>query len=94
MHQKNKSVISIFPLIRLYPLFFQYLHVKGATNERKSDFRLNASSVANNSENILDEAGDKIKAGINAMTKKVRDPDKDLQVEYIREKFKEDTKDY
>jgi hypothetical protein len=28
------------------------------TNERKSDFRLNASSVANNSENILDEAGD------------------------------------
>ena len=39
------------------------------TIERKSDFRLNASSVANNSENILDEAGDKIKAGINAMTK-------------------------
>ena len=39
------------------------------TNQRKSNFRLNASSVANNSENTLDEAGDKIKAGINAMTK-------------------------
>lgn len=64
------------------------------TNERKSDFRLNASSVANNSEDILDEAGDKIKAGINAMTKKIKDPDKDLQAEYTKEKFKEDTKDY
>ena len=42
------------------------------TKERKSDFRLNASSVANNSEDILDEAGDKIKAGINAMTKKIK----------------------
>lgn len=64
------------------------------TNERRSDFRLNASSVANNSENILDEAGDKIKAGINAMTKKIKDPNKDLQSEYTKEKFKEDTKDY
>ncbi|HKU83159.1 MAG TPA: hypothetical protein VJP58_03880 [Candidatus Nitrosocosmicus sp.] len=64
------------------------------TNERRSDFRLNATSVANNSENILDETGDKIKAGINAMTKKIKDPDKDLQSEYTKEKFKEDTKDY
>ena len=64
------------------------------TNERRSDFRLNASNVANNPENILDEAGDKIKAGINAMTKKIKDPDKDLQSEYTKEKFKEDTKDY
>jgi len=28
------------------------------------------------------------------MTKKIKDPDKNLQAEYIKEKFKEDTKDY
>jgi hypothetical protein len=64
------------------------------TNYRKYDFRQNTSRVANNSENIVDGGGDKIKAGIKAMTKKIKDPDKDLQEEYIKEKFKEDTKDY
>lgn len=64
------------------------------TNDRKDDPRQNISRVANNSENRVDEVGDKIKAGIKAMTKKVKDPDKDLQVEYNKEKFKEDTKDY
>ena len=63
------------------------------TNDRKHDFRQNTSRVANNSENRVDE-GDKMKAGIKAMTKKIKDPDKDLQEEYIKEKFKEDTKDY
>ena len=42
----------------------------------------------------LDEIGDKINAGINAMTKKIDKPEKDLKTEYHREKFKEDTKDY
>lgn len=63
-------------------------------NDRKDGFRQNISSAANNSENSLGEAGDKIKAGIKAMTKKIKDPDKDLQTEYTKEKFKEDTKDY
>jgi hypothetical protein len=63
-------------------------------NDRKDGFRQNISSAANNSENSLCEAGDKIKAGIKAMTKKIKDPDKDLQAEYTKEKFKEDTKDY
>ncbi|MDF0682101.1 MAG: hypothetical protein P0116_14175 [Candidatus Nitrosocosmicus sp.] len=64
------------------------------TNDRKVDFRQNTSRVANNSENSLDEAGDKIKAGIKAMTKKIKDPDRNLQAEYTKQKFKEDTKDY
>ena len=42
------------------------------TNDRKHDFRQNTSRVANNSENIVDEGGDKIKAGIKAMTKKIK----------------------
>ena len=63
------------------------------TNDRKDDFRQNTSSVVNNSENTVDEVGDIIKAGIKAMTKKIKDSDKDLHVEYTKEKFK-DTKDY
>jgi hypothetical protein len=63
-------------------------------NDRKDGFRQNISSAANNSENSLGETGDKIKAGIKAMTKKIKDPAKDLQAEYTKEKFKEDTKDY
>jgi hypothetical protein len=63
-------------------------------NDQKDDFRQYASRVANSSEGRVDEAGDKIKAGIKAMTKKIKDPDKDLQAEYTKEKFKEDTKDY
>ena len=64
------------------------------TNDRKHNFQQNTSRVANNSENRVDEVGYKIKAGIKAITKKMKDPDKDLQAEYIKEKFKEDTKDY
>jgi hypothetical protein len=64
------------------------------TNDRKDDFRQNISNTAGNSNNSLDEAGDKFKAGIKAITKKLKDPDKDLQAEYTKEKFKEDTKDY
>jgi hypothetical protein len=64
------------------------------TNDRKDDFRQNTSSVVNNSENTVDEVGDIIKAGIKAMTKKIKDSDKDLHAEYTKEKFKEDTKDY
>jgi len=48
----------------------------------------------NNSENSLDKIGDKIKAGFKAMTKKIKDPDKDLPAEYNKEKFKKGSKDY
>jgi hypothetical protein len=64
------------------------------SNDRKDNFRKNTSHIVNNSENSLYEAGDKIKAAIKAMTKKVKNPDKDLHAEYTKEKFKEDTKDY
>ena len=64
------------------------------SNDRKNDFRKNTSRIVNKSENSLSEAGDKIKAGIKAMAKKVKDPGKDLYAEYTKEKFKEDTKDY
>jgi hypothetical protein len=40
-------------------------------------------------EEELEDAGDKVKAGAKAFAKKVADPDKDLESEYQEEKFKE-----
>ena len=40
-------------------------------------------------EEELENAGDKIKAGAKAFGKKVADPDKDLENEYQKEKIKE-----
>lgn len=44
------------------------------TNERKDVFRQNTSPIANNSENTVEEVGDKIKPGIKATTMKIKDP--------------------
>ena len=40
-------------------------------------------------EEELEDAGDKVKAGAKAFGKKVADPDKDLESEYEKEKIKE-----
>ena len=63
-------------------------------NTSRDHLRQNANPSANDNENNLDEVGDKVKAGIKAMKKKIEDPDKKVQTEYHKEKFKEDTKDY
>jgi hypothetical protein len=60
----------------------------------KDDFRQNTIGAVNNSENTVDELGDKIKVGIEVMTKKIKYSDKNLHAEYMKDKFKEDTKDY
>lgn len=63
-------------------------------NTSKDHLRQNTNLDTHDAENNLDDVGDKIKAGIKAMKKKIKDPDKALQAEYTKEKFKEDTKDY
>ena len=40
-------------------------------------------------EEELEDAGDKIKAGAKAFGKKVEDPDRDIEAEYQEEKIKE-----
>ena len=40
-------------------------------------------------EEELEDAGDKVEAGAKAFVKKVADPDKDLESEYEKEKIKE-----
>ncbi len=40
----------------------------------------------------VEDAGDKIKAGAKAIGKKAEDPNRDLETEYEKEKFKEETR--
>lgn len=49
--------------------------------------------MMNNHKNELENTGDKIKAGAKAVGKKIEDPDRDLEVEYNKEKVKEQIKD-
>lgn len=63
-------------------------------NTIRDHLRKNSNSNVQAPENNLDEIGDKIKADVNAMKKKVEKPNEDLLTEDSREKFKEDTKDY
>lgn len=44
----------------------------------KDDFRQNTIGAVNNSENTVDELGDKIKVGIKVMTKKIKYSDKNF----------------
>jgi hypothetical protein len=41
----------------------------------------------------IDEVGDKIKASAKAVKNKIEDPDRDIDLEYKKEKLKEDVKD-
>lgn len=41
----------------------------------------------------IDEVGDKIKAGAKATKNKLEDTDRDIDLEYRKEKLKEDVKD-
>lgn len=60
---------------------------------RKNDLNRNLRNASDNMKDSLDEAGDKIKAGAKAMGRKIEDTDRDVDVEYNKEKLKEDSKD-
>jgi len=53
--------------------------------KEKTEFK----DTKNDTEEKLEDAGDKVKAGAKAFGKKVADPDKDLETEYQKEKIKE-----
>jgi hypothetical protein len=54
--------------------------------EIKSETKVDRKSET---EQDLESAGDKIKAGAKALGKQIDDPDRDLGTEYSKEKFKE-----
>jgi len=61
---------------------------------RKDDVQEDVGDTAENVEDSLDEAGDKIKAGAKAMANKIDDPGRDMSTEYNKEKLKEEAKDF
>ena len=53
--------------------------------KEETEFKVGKSDT----EEDLEDAGDKVKAGAKAIGKKVADPDRDLENEYQKEKIKE-----
>jgi hypothetical protein len=54
--------------------------------KKKVEYKVDRKSET---ERDLEDAGDKMKAGAKAMGNKLADPDRDLETEYNKEKFKE-----
>jgi hypothetical protein len=54
--------------------------------KKKVEYKVDSKSET---ERDLEDAGDKMKAGAKAMGNKLADPDRDLETEYNKEKFKE-----
>ena len=53
--------------------------------KEKTEFEVGKTDT----EEKLEDAGDKVKAGAKAVAKKVSDPDRDLESEYHKENIKE-----
>ena len=54
--------------------------------KKKVEYEVDRKSEA---ERDMEDAGDKMKAGAKAAANKLSDPDKDMNTEYHKEKFKE-----
>jgi len=65
------------------------------TNITMGDYKIKKETefedTKTDTEEELENAGDKVKAGAKAFGKKVADPDKDLESEYQKEKIEEKT---
>lgn len=59
-------------------------------DEKDTELERDAKRATDETKDTLAEAGDKIKAGAKAVGNKVKDPDRDLDTEYDKEKLKED----
>ena len=59
-------------------------------DDMTKEIERDAKTTTDEAKETLDEAGDKIKAGAKAAGNKLKDPDRDLDTEYDKEKIKED----
>lgn len=59
-------------------------------NDAEREMKRKTQNAIDDTKNAFEETGDKIKAGAKAMGNKMKDPDKDLDTEYSKEKAKED----
>ena len=79
--------------MRTSTLLFLLLSNVVHTNITMGDFKIKNKTEfevgKNDTEEQLEDAADKVKAGAKALGKKVADPDRDLESEYQEEKIKE-----
>lgn len=59
--------------------------------DRDRELKRKTEDAADDTKGAFEEAGDKLKAGAKAMGNKIKDPDRDIDTEYDKEKLKEDT---
>lgn len=59
-------------------------------NDEDREIESKAERASDDTKGALEETGDKIKAGAKAMGNKIKDPDKDMNTEYDKEKAKEE----
>ncbi len=59
-------------------------------DDMTKEIERDAKTTADEAKETLDEAGDKIKARAKAVGNKLKDPDRDLDTEYDKEKIKKD----
>jgi hypothetical protein len=57
--------------------------------KKKTDYEVNTHDVKDDVKEGAEDAKDKVKAGAKAVFNKVKDPDRDLDTEYQKEKVKE-----
>lgn len=74
---------------RDYPLLSDVIHYYITMGDYKVKKETEFEVGKSDTEEDLEDAGDKVKAGAKAFGKKVADPDRDLESEYQKEKIKE-----
>ncbi|MDW0232584.1 MAG: hypothetical protein QOA62_11220, partial [Nitrososphaeraceae archaeon] len=88
----SKCIWSI-NFVRRSTLSFLLLSNVVHTNITMGDYEIKKETefedTKTDTEEELEDAGDKVKAGAKAFGKKVADPDKDIESEYEKEKIKE-----
>lgn len=73
------------PYLLLSDVMHYYITMEDYKIKEETEFKVGKSDT----EEDLEDAGDKVKAGAKAIGKKVADPDRDLENEYQKEKIKE-----
>ncbi len=81
--------MNLFLWIGPFLLLSNVVHTNITMGDYETKKETEFEETKTDTEEELEDAGDKVEAGAKAFVKKVADPDKDLESEYEKEKIKE-----
>ena len=81
--------MNLFLWIGPFLLLSNLVHTNITMGDYETEKETEFEDKRTDTEEELEDAGDKVEAGAKAFVKKVADPDKDLESEYEKEKIKE-----